>query len=46
MSFAFVTTIHNHELFAQVGHPPEGTNVEVVSLEYYEVKDVMLGNST
>ena len=45
-SFAFVTTIWNQDLFAQVALPPEGTDVEAVSLEDYEVKDVMLGRPT
>ena len=44
--FVFVTTIRNLDLFAQVAHPLEGTNAEVVSLEEYEVKDVMLGKPT
>lgn len=44
--FTFITTIWNQDLFAQVAHPLEGTYVEVVSLEDYEVKDIMLENST
>ena len=44
--FAFVTTIRNQDLFSQVALPPEGTNAEVVSLEDYEVKYVMLGKPT
>ena len=37
--FAFITTIQNQDLFAQVAHPPEGADTDVVSLEDYEVKD-------
>ena len=44
--FAFITTIWNQDLFAQVAHPPEGTDVEAISLEDYEVKDIMLGRPT
>ena len=43
--FAFITTIQNQDLFAQVAHPPEGTNSDVVSLEDYEVKDIMIGKA-
>ena len=45
-SFAFVTTIWNQDLFAQVALPLEGTDAEAISLEDYEVKDVMLGKPT
>ena len=44
--FAFVTTIQNQDLFAQVAHPLEGVDVELVSLEDYEIKDSMLGKPT
>ena len=44
--FAFVTTIWNHDLFAQVALPLEGTYVEGISLKDYELKDVMLGRPT
>ena len=44
--FVFATTIQNQDLFAQVALPPKGTDAEVVSLEDYEVKDVMLGKPT
>ena len=44
--FAFITTTQNQDLFAQVAHPPEGIDAEVVSLEDYEVKDIMLGRPT
>ena len=43
MPFSFLTTIQNQYFFTQVAHPPEGANVEPVSLEDYEVKDIMLG---
>ena len=46
MSFTFVTTIRNQELFAQVARPPEGTDAKFVSLEDYEVKDIVLGKPT
>ena len=46
MSFSFVTTIWNQDLFAQVALPPEGTDAEGISLEDYEMKDVMLGRPT
>ena len=46
MSFVFITTIQNQDLFAQVAHPPKGTYAESVSLEDYEVKDIMLGRPT
>ena len=41
--FAFVTTIRNQDLFAQVALPHEGKDAEGLSLEDYELKDVMLG---
>ena len=44
--FAFVTTIWNQDLFAQVAHPPEGIDAKAISLEDYEVKDIMLGRPT
>ena len=40
--FAFITTIRNQDLFAQVAHPPKGTNADTISPEDYEVKDIML----
>ena len=46
MPFAFVTTIQNQDLFAQVAHPPKGINVEGVNLKDYEVKDIMLRRPT
>ena len=46
MPFAFVTTIQNQDLFAQVAHPPKGVDVEPISLEDYEVKDIMLERPT
>ena len=46
MPFTFVTTIWNQDLFAQVALPLEGTYVEGLSLEDYELKDVMLGRPT
>ena len=42
----FFTTIWNQELFAQVALPPKGIDVEVVNLEDYEVKFVILGKLT
>ena len=30
--FAFITTTQNQDLFAQVAHPPKGTDEEPVSL--------------
>ena len=44
--FAFITTIRNHDLFTQVAHPLEGVDADAVSLEDYEVKDIMLGRPT
>ena len=44
--FTFVTTIWNHDLFVQVDHPFEGIDAISISLEDYEVKDVMLGKPT
>ena len=44
--FAFITTIRNQDLFAQVAHLPEGTDTNAVSLEDYKVKDIMLGRPT
>ena len=44
--FAFITTIRNQDLFAQVAHPLEGADADAVSLEDYEVKDIMLGRPT
>ena len=44
--FVFVTTIRNQDLFAQMAHHPEGTDVEVVNIEDYEVKYIMLGKPT
>ena len=44
--FAFITSIQNQDLFPQVAHPPKGTHIDVVSLEDYEVKDIMLGRPT
>ena len=32
---AFITTIRNHDLFAQVAHPPEGVDADAVSLKDY-----------
>ena len=46
MPFSFVTTIWNQDLFVQVAHPPEGADAEAISLEDYEVKDIMLGRPT
>ena len=46
MPFAFVTTIQNQDLFAQVALPPEGTDAESVGLKDYEMKVVMLGRPT
>ena len=43
---AFVTTIQNQDLFAQVALPPKGTYAEGLSLEYNELKDFMLGRPT
>ena len=43
---AFITTILNQDLFAQVDLPPKGKYVEGLSLEDYEMKDVMLGRPT
>ena len=43
---AFVTKIWNQDLFAQVALPPEDIDVEGLSLEDYELKDVMLGRPT
>ena len=42
----FVTTIKNQDLFTQVALPLEGKNVESISLEDYEMKDIMLGRPT
>ena len=44
--FAFITTIRYQDLFVQVAHPPEGADTDAVSLEDYEVKDIMLGKPT
>ena len=44
--FVFITTIRNQDLFAQVAHPPEGTDVEAISLDVYEVMDIMLVKPT
>ena len=44
--FTFVTTICNQDLFAQVAHPPKGADAEAISLEDYEVKDIMFGRLT
>ena len=44
--FAFVTTIRNQDLFAQVALPLEGIHTKSVNLEDYEVKDVMLERPT
>ena len=46
MPFVFVTNIWNQDLFAKVALPLEGIDVEAVSLEDYEVRDVMLGKPT
>ena len=42
----FFTSTWNQELFAQVALPPEGIDAKGLSLEYYELKDVMLGRPT
>lgn len=44
--FAFITTTRSQDFFAQVAHPPQGTDTDFVSFEDYEVKDVILGNPT
>ena len=44
--FTFITTTRNQDLFAQVAHPPKGTNTDVVSFEDYELKYDMLGKPT
>ena len=46
MPFAFITTIQNQDFFAQVAHPPEVIDIDVVSLEDYEAKNIMLGRPT
>ena len=45
-TFMFVTTKWNQDLFAQVALPPKGTDAKRISLDNYEVKDVMLGRPT
>lgn len=42
----FFTTIQNQDLFPQVVLPPEGPDAKGLSLEDYELKDVMLGRPT
>ena len=44
--FAFITTIRNQDLFAQVAHPPESANADAISLKDYKLKDIMLGRPT
>ena len=44
--FVFVTTTQNQDLFAKVAHPLKGIDAEAISLEDYEVKDIMLGKPT
>ena len=45
-SLAFVISIQSQDLFAQVALPLEGRDVEGLSVEDYELKDVMLGRPT
>ena len=43
---AFVTIIRNHNLFSQVALLPKQIDAEGLSLEDYELKDIMLGRHT
>ena len=46
MSLVFVSNTWDQELFAQDVIPPKHTDTKNLSLENYELKDVMLGSPT